>query len=179
MANAFKFLFIHCTATPSGRWVSAETVKQWHTAKAPQGNGWSKVGYSDLILLDGTRHRFVRHDNDRQIDDFEVTNGVRNWNSTSRHLCYVGGLSADLKKALDTRTQSQMDTMEAIIKEVLAYAPDVKILGHNQADNKACPSFFVPFWLRSIGILEKNIYTADPNRVARTFPDTCKLKLAA
>ena len=157
--SRFQHLVIHCTATPAGRWVTPEEVLRWHTAKPPQGNGWSRVGYSDLILLDGTRHQFVKHDNDLEIDAFEITNGVKGINSISRHMCYVGGLSKDLKKAQDTRTPAQNETIKRIIYEVLAYAPDVLISGHNQWDTKACPSYNVPKWLREIGIPEKNIYT--------------------
>jgi len=45
---------------------------------------------------------------------------------------------------------------------VIAYKPDILIAGHNQFDNKACPSFFVPTYLKMIGIPDKNIYTKDP-----------------
>ncbi|MDJ1491818.1 N-acetylmuramoyl-L-alanine amidase [Cytophagaceae bacterium DM2B3-1] len=153
----FQYLIIHCTATPAGRWVSPEDVKRWHTAPKPYGNGWKQVGYSDLILLDGSRHQFVKHNNDQIIDSFEITNGVAGINAISRHLCYVGGLDKTFQKALDTRTPQQIETMLTIIQEVLAYAPDIKIAGHNQFASKACPSFFVPEWLRMVGIAERNI----------------------
>ncbi|MDJ1502784.1 N-acetylmuramoyl-L-alanine amidase [Xanthocytophaga agilis] len=153
----FQYLIIHCTATPAGRWVSPEDVKRWHTAHKPYGNGWKQVGYSDLILLDGSRHQFVKHNNDQIIDSFEITNGVAGINSISRHLCYVGGLDKTFHKAQDTRTPQQIETMLTIIQEVLAYAPNVKIAGHNQFASKACPSFFVPEWLRMVGIAERNI----------------------
>ncbi|MDJ1501979.1 N-acetylmuramoyl-L-alanine amidase [Xanthocytophaga agilis] len=152
----FQYLIIHCTATPAGRWVSPEDVKRWHTAPNPYGNGWKQVGYSDLILLDGSRHQFIKHNNDQIIDSFEITNGVTGINSISRHLCYVGGLDKTLKPE-DTRTLQQIETMLAIIHEVLTYAPHVKIAGHNQFANKACPSFFVPTWLKQAGIPEHNI----------------------
>jgi hypothetical protein len=55
--------------------------------------------------------------------------------------------------------------LTSIISEVLSYNPDVLIAGHNQFSNKACPSFFVPDWLRrdcKMKIEEKNIYKNDP-----------------
>lgn len=160
-----RYLVIHCTATPEGRSVTAETVRNWHLNPPPKGRGWSRVGYSDLILLDGTRHRFVKHDGDRWIDPEEITNGVKGINSESRHVCYVGGLTSDGKTPKDTLNEKQNATLSSIIAEVLGYAPEILIAGHNQFSNKACPSFFVPDYLRNrslIKIPEKNIYLNDP-----------------
>jgi hypothetical protein len=56
----------------------------------------------------------------------------------------------------------QTKTLTNIIREVLEYNSNVLIAGHNQFDNKACPSFWVPDFLKSIGIKEKNIYKNDP-----------------
>ncbi|MDJ1503605.1 hypothetical protein [Xanthocytophaga agilis] len=100
--------------------------------------------YSDLILLDGTRHTFVKHNNDHVIDSFEVTNDMAGINLISRHLCYVGEIDSSHKIPLDSRTLQQISTMIDIIGEVLGYTPNVKIAGHNQFGNKSCPSFFVP-----------------------------------
>jgi N-acetylmuramoyl-L-alanine amidase len=158
----FKYLILHCTATPEGRFITAQNVKDWHTKPKPYGNGWHQVGYSDLILLDGSRHQFVKHDQDTEIDAFEITNGVAGINSISRHLCYVGGMDKSFKNPKDTRTDVQLETMIDIIEEVLDYAPDVLIAGHNQFDNKACPSFWTPNFLREIGVEEKNIEKRDP-----------------
>jgi len=161
----FKYLIIHCTATPEGRSVTAETVRNWHTKPKPVGRGWSVVGYSDLILLDGSRHQFVKHNGDKWIDANEVTNGVAGINSVSRHICYVGGLSTDKRTAKDTLTDKQNAMLSAIIAEVLSYAPDVMIAGHNQFAQKDCPSFYVPDYLRErclIKVPEKNIYKANP-----------------
>ena len=163
------YLVIHCTATPAGRWVTADDVKRWHTDPKPYGNGWKQVGYSDLILLDGSRHKFVKHNTDTEVDGFEITNGVAGINAISRHVCYVGGLASSHKMPLDTRTPQQIHTMLGIIHEVLAYAPDIKIAGHNQFANKACPSFFVPTWLKRIGIADRNIEWRDPSGYTKEF----------
>ncbi|MDJ1498295.1 N-acetylmuramoyl-L-alanine amidase [Cytophagaceae bacterium DM2B3-1] len=165
----FQYLIIHCTATPAGRWITPDDVKRWHTAPKPYGNGWKQVGYSDLILLDGSRHQFVKHNNDQVINPFEITNGVAGINSISRHLCYVGGLHSFHKAPLDSRTPQQISTILNIIDEVLSYAPNVKIAGHNQFDNKGCPSFFVPTWLKQLGISEQNIEWRDPFGDERYF----------
>ena len=160
--NELKYLIIHCTATREGQNIGAEQVKSWHTSPPPTGRGWSKVGYSDLILLDGNRHKFIHHNGDKFIQSNEITNGVKGMNSVSRHVCYVGGMSVDGKKAKNTLNNAQSQTLEGIIREVIAYKPDILIAGHNQFDNKACPSFWIPTYLKMIGIEDKNIYKKDP-----------------
>lgn len=169
MKKKFTYLIIHCTATPEGRKVTPETIRKWHTAPKPVGRGWNQVGYSDLILLDGYRHKFVKHNMDQWIDGKEITNGVAGMNSISRHLCYVGGLAQDKKTAKNTLTDAQNATMSTIIAEVLSYNPDVIIAGHNQFDNKSCPSFWVPDYLVKkclLKISDKNIYKIDPYKYA-------------
>ena len=84
MKQPFKYLIIHCTATPEGRSITPQTVKNWHTLPPPKGRGWSRVGYSDLILLDGTRYQFVKHNMDKWIDPEEITNGVEGMNKIGR-----------------------------------------------------------------------------------------------
>ncbi len=159
------YLIIHCSATPEGRSVTAETVRNWHLKPKPVGRGWSRVGYSDLILLDGKRHQFVKWDGDKFVDPDEITNGVAGMNSISRHVCYIGGLDKDGKTPKDTLTDAQNAMLSSVIAEVMAFKPDVLIAGHNQFSQKACPSFFVPTYLRTrclTKVPEKNIYLKDP-----------------
>lgn len=162
MKKPFKYFVIHCTATHEGQNITPETIIRWHTAEPPNGRGWSQVGYSDMILLDGSRHQFVKHNGDRFIDTNEITNGVKGINSIARHVVYVGGLEPKGSKSKNTLNEAQKQTLISIIKEVLAYNPDVIIGGHNQFNNKSCPSFWVPKFLESIGVSDKNIYKNDP-----------------
>lgn len=157
----FKYFVIHCTATKEGQNITPDQVLRWHTSPPPNGRGWKKVGYSDLIQLDGKRHRYVEHNGDLWIQDSEITNGVKGINSISRHVVYVGGLDSEMKPK-NTLTTEQVKTLTTIIREVLEYNPNVLIAGHNQFDNKACPSFWTPDFLRSIGVKDKNIYKNDP-----------------
>lgn len=162
MKQPFKYLIIHCTATREGQYVTPDDIVRWHTSPPPSGRGWKRVGYSDMILLDGGRRSFVKHNGDRWIDDAEITNGVKGMNGISRHVVYVGGLSKDGSRIKNTLNNAQSQTLAEIIKEVLTYQPDVLIAGHNQFDNKACPSFWVPSYLETLWIPKKNIYTKDP-----------------
>jgi hypothetical protein len=152
-------LVIHCTATREGQEVSAADIHRWHTSPPPQGRGWSQVGYTDLIHLDGRVERLVRNNEDRNVDPFEVTNGAVGINSISRHIVYTGGLSIDGVTAKDTRTGAQRSVMANYVLNFIKRFPDIRVAGHNQFATKACPSFNVPQFLRLIGVSPENIYT--------------------
>ncbi len=146
-------LVIHCTATPEGRAVSAEDIRHWHTAPVGAGGrGWKQVGYTDMIHQSGVVERLVGNNEDANVDTWEITNGAKGHNSTSRHIVYVGGLAADGKTPEDTRTSEQSRALEAYVKDFHARFPGVKIVGHNELAAKACPSFDVQAWLKTIGI---------------------------
>lgn len=147
-----RYLVIHCTATPEGREVSSADIRRWHTSPPPKGRGWKQVGYTDMIHLDGSVERLVGNNEDANVDPWEITNGAKGYNSVSRHVVYVGGLASDAKTARDTRTAAQLKSMTAYVKSFHQEFPDVRIIGHNEVAAKACPSFDVQKWLRSIGI---------------------------
>ena len=68
-----KYLVIHCTDTPAGREIFKADIVQWHIKE----NGWSKVGYSDLIHLDGSITNLIEFDQDDTVDNWEISNGAR------------------------------------------------------------------------------------------------------
>ena len=153
MSKLMQYLVIHCTATPEGREVSAAEIRRWHTAPVSQGGrGWKQVGYTDMIHLDGRVERLVNNNEDAQVDPWEVTNGAAGYNSISRHIVYVGGCDK-AGKPKDTRTEAQREALKRYVEDFHARFPQVKIVGHHELNpSKACPSFDVPTWLRSIGI---------------------------
>ncbi|MEH0156417.1 lysozyme [Limibacter armeniacum] len=154
MANKRRLLVIHCSDTPMGREVTKEDIIEWHI----KGNGWSKPGYSDLIKLDGSIDNLQPFDQDDKWEPWEMTNGAKGFNGVAQHVCYAGGADRNMKPR-DTRTEAQKKTLAAYVRIAIARQPDIQIAGHNQLSTKACPSFDVPQWLRSIGIEEKNIYS--------------------
>lgn len=154
--NKMKYLVIHCTATPAMREVSSADIRLWHTSLPPAGRGWSQVGYTDLYHINGGVERLVQNNDDCNVDPWEVTNGVAGKNSICKHIVYVGGMTADMKKPFDSRSLAQQNSMK---RDILAFHkknPEVKIVGHYYFDpGKACPSFDVQAWLLSIGINQK------------------------
>ncbi len=146
--SKLTYLVIHCTDTPSGRSVSRKDIEQWHIKE----NGWSKVGYSDMIHLDGSLENLVPFNQDALVDNWEITNGAKGYNGIARHVVYVGG-----GKGIDTRTWDQEKTLEAYVKYMVLRHPDILVVGHNQLSTKKCPSFDVSNWLKSICVSEKNM----------------------
>lgn len=152
MAAELQYLVIHCTATPEGRKVTADDIRQWHTAPLSEGGrGWKQVGYTDMIHLDGTVERLVKNNEDAVVDPWEITNGAKGYNSISRHIVYVGGTEkGNVNKPKDTRTPTQKKALEDYVKDFHKRFPKVKIVGHNELAAKACPSFDVQDWLEEI-----------------------------
>ncbi len=152
-----KYLILHCTATPEGREVTSDDIRKWHLSPPPAGRGWSRVGYTDMIHLDGSLENLTPYDSDDDVEAWELTNGVAGQNSVSRHIVYAGGTDTS-GKAKDTRTPDQLKTMATYCHFMVLRYPGILIAGHNQFAAKACPSFDTVTWLRSIGIPEQNIY---------------------
>ena len=124
-------IIIHCTATPEGRHHDVKDVTRWHKQR-----GFNTIGYNFLIHLDGTI------ETGRDIKRIPAHCSGQNRNSIG--VCYVGGMTKDMKKAKDTRTPEQKDSLIKLIHELIyKYNKDMTIHGHNEFANKACPSFNV------------------------------------
>ena len=152
MSKRIQYLVIHCTATPEGRKVTRQDIYDWHI----KGRGWDRLGYSDMIHINGELENLTDYDMDTLIDNHEMTWGVKGINAISRHVVYVGGLDKRLKPK-DTRTEAQKETMADYVRFMVKRYPWIKVAGHNRFANKACPCFDWRGWLKEIGIPEKNI----------------------
>lgn len=154
--DAMLCMFVHCSATREGQDLGGDWVKKLHMNK----KGWSRPGYSDVIRLNGAIENLRSWDQDNKISDWEFSYGVKGstlLNRNSRHFCYIGGVERDGRTPKDTRTEAQKKSMETYIKFNLLRNPNLIILGHNQVQRKACPSFDLPAYLREINVPEKNI----------------------
>jgi len=132
-----EFIIIHCTATPEGRPVTVADVTAWHKQK-----GFKTIGYHYLIGLNGEIWK--------GRDENEIGAHCEGHNATSIGVCYVGGLAKDGVTAKDTRTKKQSDALVKLIKELKAKYTSAVIHGHNEFAAKACPSFDVQQWLKTI-----------------------------
>ena len=140
-----KRIFIHCSAG----FGDVENIKRhWKSI------GWKSVGYHRIIGEDGEVFQLAAYN--------QVTNGVKYYNSTSIHICYIGGVDrSNVHKAKDTRTEAQKEALICEIENALLYLKqfqsieDVQILGHRDISPdknlngkvdaweriKECPSF--------------------------------------
>jgi N-acetylmuramoyl-L-alanine amidase len=155
--NKLTYLILHCTATPEGMLVTPDMIRQWHMDPPPKGRGWNRVGYSDMILLDGSIVNLTPYDQDDDVETWELTNGVKGMNSLCRHIVYAGGLDKN-GKPKDTRSIRQLFSMKWYCFDMIQNHSKILIGGHNQFATKSCPSFDTVAWLREIGIPESNIY---------------------
>lgn len=151
------YLVLHCSLTPLSMQVTPELIRHWHMDPRPRGNGWTRVGYSDLLQPNGELQNMVPYDEDMFVEDDEMTWGAAGHNSRSRHICIIGGMDKNGKN-VDTVTIQQKSALEAYIKRTISFHANIKIAGHCQLDpRKTCPNFNVPEFLRSINISEKHI----------------------
>ncbi len=145
--RAIKYIIIHCTAGPKNQ--TTDSIKaHWKSL------GWKRFGYHHLIAEDG------KIENITPIE--EPSNGVAGYNASSIHISYKGGVKDG--KPYDSRTDAQKASIEMLVRKYHEMFPDAKILGHRDFSPdknrdgivspnewmKACPSFSVSEWLKSI-----------------------------
>jgi N-acetylmuramoyl-L-alanine amidase len=133
------FIVLHCTATPQDAKITS-ILNYWkNTLK------WKNVGYHYIIEMDGKITQLA--------EESQVTNGVAGFNSNSIHISYIGGIN--LKgKPLDTRTPDQKYAMEVLVHKLKKKYPTAIVQGHRDFPKvaKACPSFDVKEWLKTINL---------------------------
>lgn len=134
---------VHCAATPQGKKFTAEQISAMDIARKDLGN---QVAYHYVIELDGKITQTLRHD-----QRGAHTGGA---NTGNLGICYVGGVLEDGRTPADTRTDAQKAALEKLLRTLRARYPTARILGHRDWPGvaKACPSFDVRAWLKTIGL---------------------------
>lgn len=120
-------IIVHCSATPEGRDISADTIDKWHKER-----GWSGIGYHYVVSLDGT----IEYGRDIQ----KTGAHVKGHNTGSIGICYIGGCD-DKMNAKDTRTIEQKESLLLLIKTLKKMHPGAEVFGHRDFSAKECPSF--------------------------------------
>ncbi|WP_082547137.1 N-acetylmuramoyl-L-alanine amidase [Rhizobium sp. Root149] len=121
-------IIVHCTATPEGRPVTVSEIDRWHRQR-----GWSGIGYHRVIGLNGERWQ------GRALE--KIGAHCEGHNIGTIGVAYVGGLSADGRDAKDTRTPAQREALLAELIDLRDLFNILKVSGHREYANKACPSF--------------------------------------
>ncbi len=129
-ARPIHEIIIHCTATPEGKDYTVDDIRAWHKQR-----GWSDIGYHYVVARDG------RVFAGRPIG--QIGAHVEGHNTGTIGISYIGGLTRDGLTAKDTRTAAQRSSLLWLTRQLVDKFPVIKVTGHNQYANKACPSFDV------------------------------------
>ena len=123
-------IIVHCTATPEGRDFTVAQIDACHRQR-----GFNGIGYHFVVYRDGTIH----------IGRDVALPGAhcKGHNSRSSGVCYVGGMTADNRQPIDTRTTAQKSALIKLLKGLKAKHPNATIHGHYEYAPKACPCFNV------------------------------------
>ena len=125
----WKYIMIHCTATPTERKLTVADIDRYHREK-----GYKRIGYHFIIHQDG------RIDEGRSLA--QPGAHCYGWNSSAIGIAYIGGLDANGNPA-DTRTEAQKAAIRGLIERLGTLIEIQRVLGHNEVSNKACPCYDV------------------------------------
>lgn len=133
-------LIIHCSATPNGRWVTAEEIDRWHGARGfqrdPRLGGFNQprlrhIGYHFVIYTTGA---VVTGRGLREAGAHAYGNNAR-----SIGTCLIG---------TDKFTPAQWAVLRRHVELLLKRHPSLHVIGHREVDPaKTCPGFAVQTWL--------------------------------
>lgn len=130
MRKKTNMIVVHCAATPPDMDVGAREIDRWHRAR-----GWLGIGYHYVVRRDGTLE-YGR-------DPGDIGAHAYGYNKESVGICLIGGVDADMN-AEDNFTDAQIETLKEQIEAIQSvYGGDLKVVGHNELSEKACPSFNV------------------------------------
>lgn len=131
-------IIIHCADTPPGMDIGVKEIAEWHRRR-----GYLEIGYHYVIRRDGTIQT------GRALD--EIGAHALGHNKDSIGICLAGGRGQG-KEAENNFTAEQFIQLKRLLAALRNAYPGInKIIGHNEVNpDKACPSFNVQEWLKTI-----------------------------
>ena len=120
-------VIIHCSATPEGRAISVDTIRQWHIKR-----GWSDIGYHYVILINGTIQE------GRPVE--RAGAHCKGHNANSIGVCFEGGKLSNGDKWM-CPLLPQMQSYTKLKNYLFAIYGDLKVSGHYEYSSKTCPNF--------------------------------------
>ena len=129
-------IIIHCSATKPSMDIGADWIRKIHV----QQNKWLDIGYHYVIRRNGA------------VEDGRPLNEVgahcQGHNTGTIGICMVGGIS-ETGRPENNFTAAQFESVQLLINTLVDEFPEIiKLSGHNDYANKACPSFNVHEKLR-------------------------------
>ncbi len=122
------YIVVHCTATsPSTK---VKNIQRYWS----ENLGWKNPGYHYIIEANGNIVTL--------LSETKSSNGVQGYNSTSVHICYIGGVDSKILP-MDTRTEAQKAALLSSLEILKKKYPTAVIWGHRDFPGvkKSCPSF--------------------------------------
>ena len=140
-ARKITHIFIHCTAG-SQSMTPQELLDFFYKKKK-----WSRPGYHYVVDTKG--------DITNIWPESKYSYGVKNMNSNSINVAWIGGVDKTHPNGIDNRTDDQKRSLRHLLKELRKKYPTAKIMGHRDTSPdknhngiidpweriKACPCF--------------------------------------
>jgi len=129
-------IIIHCSATKPSMDIGADWIRRVHV----QQNKWSDIGYHYIVRRNGAVEvgRHISH----------VGAHCNGHNIGTIGICMVGGIS-ETGRPENNFTPDQFESVQLLINSMVNMFPGIiKLSGHNDYANKACPCFNVHEKLR-------------------------------
>lgn len=134
-------IFVHCAASAQSM-TPQELLNFFYKVKR-----WSRPGYHYVVGADGTITNIW--------PESKYSNGVKNMNSHSINVAWIGGVTKEHPNGIDNRTDRQKTALRHLMKELRGKYPTAKIMGHRDTSPdvngngiidpweriKACPCF--------------------------------------
>jgi len=135
-----EYIAIHCSASQPDPKTDVKTIDRWHRQR-----GFLMVGYHYVIKADGTVQK--------GRDEESIGAHVEGFNHNSIGICMVGGVDSAGKPA-NNFTVEQFQALTSLLSTLAGKYPKAKIQGHRDFPNvtKACPSFDLKAWLKTVGL---------------------------
>ena len=148
-------IFVHCTAS----W--QETTTKESLLDEFKRNGWKNPGYHYVVKPDGNIIIM--------LDEAEVANGVKGYNSNSIHVAWIGGLVKKDGKTVnkDNRTGEQKTALFDLLAKLKQKYPQAEILGHRDISPDKNHNGIVDPWerIKDCPLFDAKIEYADINAI--------------
>lgn len=125
----WKYIMLHCTATPAERILTREEIDRYHKEM-----GSREIGYHFIVHQDG------RVEEGRALSQMGAH--CKGWNYSAIGVAYIGGTDKQ-GNAADTRTAAQKRAIKQLVEGLKQLFGIKRVLGHNEVAAKACPCFNV------------------------------------
>lgn len=137
-------IIIHCSDTFEHMDIGVKEIRRWHV----QERGWRDIGYNWVIRRNGVVEGGRDLDNDGDYFE-EIGAHTAGKNAISVGICLIGGRGKSGQPE-NNFTPEQFKALEKLIRVIKADHPHMTVHGHREFANKACPSFDVQEWLKTV-----------------------------